>query len=134
MPLLYATEYATWLEGLMRAKTPAQKLGVFARFRPAMLRPRIALAEGLTDYVCGLNMGQTAEVLAREFHIGRARQDEWALVSHQRAVAARERLREEIVPVFPGPGFEMVRDDVGPREGPVSAPAWPFVRTPVDDQ
>ena len=117
MPLLYATEYATWLEGLMRAKTPAQKLGVFARFRPAMLRPRIALAEGLTDYVCGLNMGQTAEVLAREFHIGRARQDEWALVSHQRAVAARERLREEIVPVFPGPGFEMVRDDVGPREG-----------------
>ena len=117
MPLLYATEYATWLEGLMRAKTPAQKLGVFARFRPAMLRPRIALAEGLTDYVCGLNMGQTAEVLAREFHIGRARQDEWALVSHQRAVAGRERLREEMVPVFPGPGFEMVRDDVGPREG-----------------
>ena len=117
MPLLYSTEYAAWLEGLMRAKTPMQKLGVFTRFRPAMLRPRIALAEGLTDYVCGLNMGQTAEVLAREFHIGRARQDEFALASHQRAVAARERLREEIVPMFPGPGYDMVRDDVGPRDG-----------------
>jgi acetyl-CoA acetyltransferase len=62
-------------------------------------------------------MGQTAEVLAREFRIGRAAQDAFALRSHQLAVAARERLREEIVPVFPPPGFEAVRDDIGPREG-----------------
>jgi acetyl-CoA acetyltransferase family protein len=117
MPLLYTAEYGEWLEGLMRAKTPVQKLGVLTRFKPRMLQPRVALIEGLTDYVCGLNMGQTAEVLAREFRIDRRRQDEYALMSHQRAVAARERLREEIVPVFPGPGFEMVRDDVGPREG-----------------
>jgi acetyl-CoA C-acetyltransferase/acetyl-CoA acyltransferase len=81
-----------------------------------MLKPRFALAEALTDPVCGLNMGQTAEVLAREFRIERGRQDEFALLSHQRAVAARERLREEIVPFFPAPGFEMVRDDTGPRE------------------
>jgi acetyl-CoA acetyltransferase family protein len=117
MPLLYTPEYGGWLEGLMRAKTPLQKLGQFTRFRPAMLQPRIGLVEGLTDYVCGLNMGQTAEVIAREFRIDRRRQDEYALASHQRAVAARERLREEITPVFPAPGFEMVRDDVGPREG-----------------
>jgi acetyl-CoA acetyltransferase family protein len=117
MPLLYTTEYAGWLESLMRAKTPVQKLGAFTRFRMGMLRPRIALAEGLTDYVCGLNMGQTAEVLSREFRIDRHRQDEFALTSHQRAIAARERLREEIVPVFPEPACEMVRDDVGPREG-----------------
>src|SRR5207245_8715225 len=65
----------------------------------------------------GLNMGQTAEVLSREFRIGRDGQDEFALVSHQRAVAARERLREEIVPAFPQPRYEMVQDDVGPREG-----------------
>ncbi len=117
MPLLYTFEYGAWLEGLMRAKTPGQKLAAMARFRPRMLRPRIALAEGLTDYVCGLNMGQTAEVLSREFRIDRQRQDEFALASHERTVAARERLREEIVPVFPGPAYEMVRDDVGPREG-----------------
>ncbi len=117
MPLLYTGEYSEWLEGLMRAKTPVQKLGVLTRFKPRMLQPRIALVEGLTDYVCGLNMGQTAEVLAREFRIDRRRQDEYALVSHQRAIAARERLREEIAPVFPGPGYEMVRDDVGPRDG-----------------
>ena len=117
MPLLYTVEYAGWLESLMRAKTPLQKLGVFTRFRMRMLRPRIALAEGLTDYVCGLNMGQTAEVLSREFLIDRHRQDEFALASHQRTIAARERLREEIVPVFPEPECTMVQDDVGPREG-----------------
>ena len=117
IPLQYTTEYADWLEGVMRARTPLQKLGAFARFRPRMLTPRIALAEGLTDPVCGLNMGQTAEVLAREFLIRREQQDAYALMSHQRAVAARERLREEIVPVFAGAAHAMVADDVGPRDG-----------------
>ena len=117
IPLQYTDEYADFLEGLMRARTPLAKLGALARFRPRMLTPRIALAEGLTDLVCGLNMGQTAEVLAREFRIPRERQDAFALQSHQRAVAARDRLREEIVPVFATPGDEPVRDDVGPRDG-----------------
>jgi acetyl-CoA acetyltransferase family protein len=117
IPLQYVTEYAEWLEGLMRAKTPVQKLGAFANFRFSMLTPRIAIAEGLTDLVCGLNMGQTAEGLAREFRIGREEQDAFALGSHQRAIAGREALREEIVPVFAAPKYEPVRDDVGPREG-----------------
>jgi len=116
IPLLFRPEYARWLEGLMRAKTPFAKLGAMTRFRPSMLAPRIALAEGLTDLVCGLNMGQTADGLAREFRIPRERQDEFALRSHQLAVAARERLREEIAPVFPPPTYAMVRDDVGPRD------------------
>ena len=46
-------------------------------------------------------MGETAELLAREFDISRAEQDEFALRSHQRAVAARDKLAEEIWPVFP---------------------------------
>lgn len=117
IPLHFSTRYAEWLEGLMRAKTPVQKLGALARFRFAMLAPRIALAEGLTDLVCGLNMGQTAEVLAREFRIDRGAQDAFALRSHQRALAAREALREEIAPVWAAPGYEPVRDDTGPREG-----------------
>jgi acetyl-CoA C-acetyltransferase/acetyl-CoA acyltransferase len=116
IPLMYTPEYARWLEGLMRAKSPLQKLQAFARFKPRMLTPRIALAEGLTDLVCGLNMGQTAEILSREFRITRERQDVFALQSHHRAIAGRERLREEIVPVFAAPRAEPVTDDVGPRE------------------
>ena len=117
MPLLFGPEYAAWIEGLMRAKSPVQKLKALTRFKPGMLKPRIGLAEGLTDYVCGLNMGMTAEVLSREFRIPRDRQDQYALLSHERTVAAREKLREEIVPMFPAPRHEMVRDDVGPRDG-----------------
>jgi acetyl-CoA acetyltransferase family protein len=116
IPLQYTAEYAAWLEGLMRARTPFQRLGALTRFRPRMLTPRIALMEGLTDLVCGLNMGQTAEVLGREFRIDRDAQDAFALRSHQRALAARERLRDEIVPVFATPRYELIRDDVGPRE------------------
>jgi len=100
----------------MRARAPLAKVGAALKFRPNLLAPRMALMEGLTDLVCGLNMGQTAEVLAREFRITRELQDAFALQSHQRTVAAREALREEIVPVFPAPTYDVVREDVGPRE------------------
>jgi len=117
IPLQFSFAYSDFLEGVMRAKTPIARLAAFSRFRPRMLSPRIALAEGLTDLVCGLNMGETAEVLAREFRISREQQDAFALRSHQRAIAARERLRDEIVPVYTAPEYAPVRDDVGPREG-----------------
>ncbi|HET7226011.1 MAG TPA: thiolase family protein [Candidatus Eisenbacteria bacterium] len=116
IPLQYGLDYGDWLEGMMRARTPAARGRALAGFRPHMLKPRLSLIEGLTDLTCGLNMGETAEELAREFRITRERQDEFALMSHQRTVAARARLREEIVPVFPPPTFDAVLDDVGPRE------------------
>jgi acetyl-CoA acetyltransferase family protein len=57
----------------------------------------------------GLTMGQHTEITRREWGISRARQDEIALASHRNAVAARERLAQEIVPV------EGVAGDTGPR-------------------
>jgi acetyl-CoA C-acetyltransferase/acetyl-CoA acyltransferase len=94
-------------------------------FRPGDFTPIIGLQLGLTDPVCGLNMGQTAENVARDFGITREEQDQFALRSHQRAIAARERLREEIVPaLLPGgkPGAPAVmQDDNGPRENQTMA-------------
>jgi acetyl-CoA C-acetyltransferase/acetyl-CoA acyltransferase len=116
IPLHFPPEYPRFLEGLMKARTPLARLAALSRFRPSMLRPRIALLEGLTDPVCGLDMGQTAEGLARDAELARERQDAFALQSHRRAVAARERLREEIVPLYPAPDFAPLRDDTGPRE------------------
>jgi acetyl-CoA acyltransferase len=48
-----------------------------------------------------LSMGLTAENLARKYHITRERQDEFALRSHQRALAAiaEGRFKDEIVPL-----------------------------------
>ena len=112
-PLLFKQSTAAKLAAFSKAKTFGRKLGALASFRPSDFQPRIALQLGLTDPVCGLNMGETAEVLAREFGVTRAEQDEFALESHRRAVAARERLAEEICPAYLNSG--VLEHDNGPR-------------------
>ncbi len=48
-----------------------------------------------------LNMGLTAETLARKYEVSRQQQDEFALRSHQRALAAIDggKFKEEVVPL-----------------------------------
>jgi acetyl-CoA acetyltransferase family protein len=108
-PLMFNQRATDFFGRQMRARTPAQKLAGLLSFRPAMLAPRVMLTEGLTDPTNGLIMGSTAEVLAREFGISREQCDAYALESHRRARAARERgrLAREIVPHLP----------LGAREG-----------------
>jgi acetyl-CoA acetyltransferase family protein len=120
IPLLFPREYAEFLTRLSRAKTLAARLSVLAGFRLRMLRPEIALVQGLTDPVSGMIMGMTAETLARDFHIRRDDQDAYALLSHQRALAARRdgSLDGELLPVPVPPRYEaLVEADNGPREG-----------------
>jgi acetyl-CoA C-acetyltransferase/acetyl-CoA acyltransferase len=113
IPLFFPHRAAEKFTALGRAKSPWQRVRAFARFRPSDFKPRVGLLLGLTDPVCGLNMGETAEVLAREFGITRAQQDEFALASHLKANAARTRLAEEIAPVFGAKST--VTQDNGPR-------------------
>jgi acetyl-CoA C-acetyltransferase/acetyl-CoA acyltransferase len=88
IPLLFGDEaQAIWTDAA-RAKTAAARLAAFARMRPRHFKPVIALELGLTDPVSGLNMGETAELLAREFGISRSDQDRFALRSHRLAAAA----------------------------------------------
>jgi acetyl-CoA acyltransferase len=65
-----------------------------------------------------ISMGQTAERVADRYAVARADQDAWAVRSHTRAVAARERgvFAEEIVPVLLGDGVT-VKDDDAIRPG-----------------
>jgi acetyl-CoA acetyltransferase family protein len=56
-----------------------------------------------------LSMGQHTELTRKEWEIPRNRQDEIALASHQRAVAARDSLSREISPL------EAIEHDTGPR-------------------
>ena len=66
-----------------------------------------------------LSMGETAEVLAREYEIERTVQDEFALRSHRRAVAAQASgmFNDELVPVAVrrGKTEDVVTMDEGPR-------------------
>ena len=116
VPLLYSPVAAAKFARLARARSVPQRLGALLAFRPSDFKPRIGLQLGLTDPVCGLNMGETAELLAREWGISREKQDAFALESHLRATAARDRLSEEICPVYPPLTKTAVTMDNGPRE------------------
>lgn len=116
-PLVFSKKTAHLFMKLQKARTPLQKIQVLSQFRPAHFKPVAALQCALTDPVCGLNMGQTAEVLARMFAIPREKQDAFALESHLRVAKHREKLREEIMLVGVPPKYkEMVQDDNGVRE------------------
>jgi 3-oxoadipyl-CoA thiolase len=74
----------------------------------------------MVDLYSTESMGETAENVAERYSIGRERQDEFALESHRRAIAAADagRFDEEIVP-FPVPQPKgdplVVHADEGPR-------------------
>ena len=114
VPFLFKQSTVNKFAALQRSRSLLQKLGAAAAFRPSDFAPRIGLKLGLSDPVSGLNMGGTAEVLAREFAISREAQDAFALRSHQRAIAAREKLAQEITPVYVR--GKAVTEDNGPRE------------------
>lgn len=88
-PVLLGTEMVAWLGALNAARTPGAKLKVFSQLRPKHLKPIIGLLRGLTDPIVGLNMGQTAEILAHRFQISREQMDRFALRSHQRLAQAQ---------------------------------------------
>ena len=115
IPLLFNSAAAKKFGRLARAKTLMQRAQAMAAFRLADFKPRIGLMLGLTDPVCNLNMGETAEVLARELDLSRSVQDAFALRSHHYAAAARERLAGEICPVFQADGKAITQDN-GIRE------------------
>ncbi|MGI9244594.1 MAG: thiolase family protein [Verrucomicrobiales bacterium] len=100
VPMLFSRLAASKFAHLGRARSVARRIAALAAFRPADFAPLVGLKLGLTDPVTGMNMGETAEVLAREFQISREEQDGFALLSHQRAAASRKFLDDEICPVF----------------------------------
>jgi len=84
-PILFSRRFSQRLIQLSKAKTPRQKLAALKGFSPSELSPVApAIAEPRTE----LSMGEHAELMAKQWQIGRAEQDELALASHQRAQAA----------------------------------------------
>ncbi|MBX3436087.1 MAG: thiolase family protein [Planctomycetaceae bacterium] len=115
IPLLWDRRMASWLLRFNRASM-LDRVKLLTALRPSFFKPVFGLELGLTDPVCGLNMGETAEVLAKEFGIARDAQDRFALESHRRASAAWERcfFKEEVLAV-PTRSGNLVEKDIGPR-------------------
>ena len=115
LPVSIKKKYKSFLMRLGKSKGWQQKVAALFSFRPSMVVPDIP---EIADPLCGLSMGQTAEVLSREFRISREQQDAFALISQQRACLAMDegRLAEEIIPIAVPPAYaEMQLQDDGPR-------------------
>ncbi|MBY0383856.1 thiolase family protein [bacterium] len=119
-PLMFGKKMTELFAKLQFSKTAGAKIGALMQFRPSFLAPRVSIMEALTDPFVGINMGMTAEILAKEFAISREEQDQFALQSHLKSVESTKngKLPQEMTPVFIGPDYKKVLDkDNGPRDG-----------------
>ncbi len=85
MPLFFSPQAAEKFTLLSKARSFGSRVGAAAHFRLSDFAPVAGLKLGLTDPVSELNMGETAEVLVRDFGISREAQDAFAMRSHLRA-------------------------------------------------
>jgi acetyl-CoA C-acetyltransferase len=85
VPIVYSSGFAQIALASARAKTLGARIAPWLRLRPRDLKPTTpTVAEPRT----GLSMGEHCELMAKEWEIGRAEQDELALASHMKAAAA----------------------------------------------
>jgi acetyl-CoA C-acetyltransferase len=120
--LIRAGEFDIVVAGGMESMTNAPHLLMGQRqgqkFGDILVRDHMAY-DGLMDPWDGLSMGESTDRSGERLGIGRAEQDAYAALSHQRAAAAQRegRLAEEIVPVKAGQraADEMVDADEGVR-------------------
>jgi len=111
-PLLLRPDMVHWLANWGRAKSAGAKIKALSQLKGRYFSPIIALMRGLTDPVCGLNMGQTAENLAYRFNISREEMDEFSVQSHLRLTAAMEAGNlDEIEALYDDKGNVYLDDD-----------------------
>ena len=87
-----------WMRRVGQARDLRQRIGVLRKLRPSDIRLFIPEVK---NRVTGRSMGEHTEDMAKSWNVSRREQDELALESHQRAVAAQDRgfFADLIVPV-----------------------------------
>jgi acetyl-CoA C-acetyltransferase len=99
-PIVFGTKFQHRLVELNRARTPKEKLATFAGFSFGELAP---VAPSTQEPRTGLSMGEHCELMARQWGITRAEQDELALKSHQNAARAYEQgFHDDLIVPFAG--------------------------------
>lgn len=104
-PLVFGSKLTRRLLNFSRARTVRQRIGAFKGISFGEFKP---VSPDVSEPRTGLSMGQHCELMAREWGIGRAAQDEFALLSHQKAAAAYdEGFHDDLLVPFAG----IVRDN-----------------------
>jgi len=85
IPLVYGTALNAIALQSARGRTLGARLRPWLRLRPHHLKPA---APAVVEPRTGLSMGEHCELMAKEWSIGRAEQDELAFKSHRNAAAA----------------------------------------------
>lgn len=108
--LTYPRKGEQFFISLSKARSLKQKLAMLASFKPGYLAPQ---APSPKEPSTGLTMGQHCELMAQEFKVSRADQDQLAFASHSNAAAARASgaLAEQILPLGGVSEDNLIRPD-----------------------
>ncbi|HEX5419460.1 MAG TPA: acetyl-CoA C-acetyltransferase [Gammaproteobacteria bacterium] len=100
MPIVYSDAYRRILLQSSRGRTAWQRVMPWLQLRPSHFKPSLpAVVEPRT----GLSMGQSMELTAKQWGLGRLEQDELALASHEKAVKAyKEGFYDDLLIEFQG--------------------------------
>jgi len=84
-PVVYPDAYRRLLMEIHRAQSPMQRIGSFFKIRPGHFKP---VFPGVNEPRTGLSMGESTELIAKQWDVQREHQDQLALSSHIKAAAA----------------------------------------------
>jgi len=79
---------SVWLRRMFQARTTRERLRVLRRLRPSDIRLYVPEVK---NRVTGRSMGEHTEDMAKDWSVTRQEEDELALDSHRRAIAAQDR-------------------------------------------
>ena len=111
VPITVSKRLSEALIAATKARSIGERMQAFAGLRPRDLAP---VPPAIKEFSTGLSMGDSAEKMAKENHISREAQDEFAHRSHSLAAKAWEegRLDDEVMEVFvPNRFDEAIRQD-----------------------
>jgi acetyl-CoA acetyltransferase family protein len=80
-------KFSDWLRHFLQARSFNARLSALTELRLNNIRLHIPAVVNRTT---GKSMGEHTEEMAREWHVSRRAQDEWALEGHRRVIAARD--------------------------------------------
>lgn len=104
VPIVFGRHYQQILLDMNRARTFGQRLQALSRWRPSDLKPHFP---AVTESRTGLSMGQSCELMAKEWKLTQQEQDELAYASHMKAAAAwKDGFYADLVASFNGIGHD----------------------------
>ncbi len=87
VPIVYPESYRRILMAANRARKPADKVKSLLKIRPKHFKPSFP---GVLEPRTGLSMGESCEIMAKQWNISRQDQDQLVMESHLKMAAAYE--------------------------------------------